>query len=93
MAIPNRDQAVSLRPITQAESDAWDAQPGTDVYGRPWSSWDRVIVSDRQADLIAAQLQMCASKTPASERSRHAGRAGGADNSPGSADTQMQLAL
>lgn len=37
---------MSLRPITQAESDAWDAQPGTDVFGRPWSSWDRVIAKE-----------------------------------------------
>lgn len=53
---------MTLRPITQAESDAWDAQPGTDAFGRPWSSWDRLIVTEHQADLIAVQAAMLAAR-------------------------------
>lgn len=62
---------MSLRPITQAESDAWDAQPGTDVFGRPWSSWSRVIVSDHQADQIALQLAMMQAESLRTRRPRH----------------------
>lgn len=51
-----------LIPITQEKSDAWDAQPGTDVFGGAWASWERSIITDHQADLIAAQAAMLAAR-------------------------------
>jgi hypothetical protein len=50
----------------------WCAQPGTDAFGHPWSSWIQnprpAHITEHQVDLIAAQLAMRAE----SRRSRRA---------------------
>lgn len=47
-----------LVPITAARWAEWCAQPGTDAFGCPWSSWDHIILTDHQAEQIAIQEHM-----------------------------------
>ncbi len=75
---------MSLRPITQAKWDEWCARPGTDAFGRPWSSWE-ADVSDERAALYEQALRL---RNAPPVRTRHVAEPAGAGTS-----SQLELSL